>query len=188
MATLAKSVIQQAGKLVQDANLERWDSSDLLDWLNEGVVMVASAKRKVNTTQISVGLESGARQTLPDNVLRVVSFVRTIMPLAAGASGITYRRFLVFDAMGVALWASIYVGVGWLAGEYGSSANGILGIVGIVVFAFAVRYVLHKSRLDPVTTPRSVALTGNVGAGKSTVATSSKPSWPRSGRRKVCLS
>ena len=104
------------------------------------------------------------------SMARVVSFVRTVMPLAAGASEIGYRRFLVFDLLGIAMWAGVYVGVGWLAGEYGPSANGILGVVGVVAFAIAVRTVLRKSRMEPTTALHSVALTGNVGAGKSTVA------------------
>lgn len=49
---------------------------------------------------------------------RCVSFVRTLMPVMAGISGIPYRRFLAYDLLGVALWAtgSILVGVGAATG------------------------------------------------------------------------
>jgi len=49
---------------------------------------------------------------------RMIAFVRTIMPIMAGMSELTYRRFLVYDLLGVALWGagSILIGVGVAAG------------------------------------------------------------------------
>jgi len=93
------------------------------------------------------------------SMARVVSFVRTVMPLAAGASEIGYRRFLAFDLLGIGLWAGVYVGVGRLAGEYGPGANGVLGVVGVVAFAIAVRFVLRKSRLEEATADGTVETT-----------------------------
>jgi membrane protein DedA with SNARE-associated domain len=72
----------------------------------------------------------------------------TIAPPLAGMSGMSIRRFLLLDGLGDILWASTFVGVGWLAGEpffrltelvlgYGPSA------VGIVVSALAL-YLLTK--------------------------------------------
>lgn len=43
---------------------------------------------------------------------RTVPGVRTFMPATAGASGITYLRFLAFDGIGVAAWACLYVALG----------------------------------------------------------------------------
>lgn len=52
------------------------------------------------------------------SLARCVSFVRTLMPLTAGMSNLGYRRFLLYDMLGVAVWAagSILVGVGAAAG------------------------------------------------------------------------
>ena len=52
------------------------------------------------------------------SVGRLIAFVRTLMPLMAGMSELTYRRFLVYDLLGVALWGagSILLGVGAAAG------------------------------------------------------------------------
>ncbi len=52
------------------------------------------------------------------SVGRTISFVRTLMPLMAGMSELTYRRFLAYDLLGVALWGagSILLGVGAAAG------------------------------------------------------------------------
>lgn len=48
---------------------------------------------------------------------RLVAFVRTLMPATAGASGLTYVRFLAFDVPGVMGWAVLYVAIGLGAGE-----------------------------------------------------------------------
>ena len=41
----------------------------------------------------------------------------TLAPPLAGMSGMRLRRFLGLDAMGDLLWATTFVGLGWLAGE-----------------------------------------------------------------------
>ena len=41
----------------------------------------------------------------------------TLAPPLAGESGMPLRRFLALDGLGDLLWASTFVGVGWLAGE-----------------------------------------------------------------------
>lgn len=58
---------------------------------------------------------------------RMASFVRTLMPTSAGMSGMGYPRFLLFDVAGVALWLTLYVAVGVLAGESWRVASGLLG-------------------------------------------------------------
>lgn len=41
----------------------------------------------------------------------------TLAPPLAGMSGMRLRRYLALDAMGDLLWATSFVGLGWLAGE-----------------------------------------------------------------------
>jgi len=41
----------------------------------------------------------------------------TVAPPLAGMSAMRYRRFLALDGMGDLLWATTFVGLGWLAGE-----------------------------------------------------------------------
>ncbi|MCA9738862.1 MAG: dephospho-CoA kinase [Gemmatimonadetes bacterium] len=100
---------------------------------------------------------------------RVVSFVRTLMPMAAGASPLAYRRFLLFDVLGVVAWAALYVGIGWVAGESWETLNNALGLVGVGVFLLAMAWLWLRRRRRRGA-PLSVALTGNVAAGKSSVA------------------
>jgi membrane-associated protein len=58
---------------------------------------------------------------------RTVSFVRTLMPAAVGRSGMPFRRFVVYDTIGVAAWLTLYVVVGTLAGASWRAASGLLG-------------------------------------------------------------
>jgi membrane-associated protein len=76
------------------------------------------------------------------SVARAVPFVRTVMPWFAGRSGLPWIRFFLFDTAGVILWATIYVGGGFLAGEswrqvasrYGEAAGAV--VAGVLVIAF----------------------------------------------------
>ena len=47
---------------------------------------------------------------------RWTAYVRTLVPRVAGAAGIRYRRFLVYDAAGVLVWMPGSVLVGYLVG------------------------------------------------------------------------
>ena len=105
---------------------------------------------------------------------RVIAFVRTLMPISAGRSGITFVRFLAYDALGIALWAISYVAVGYLAGESWQLVSRWVGgfwaaVFGaIVVFgAWTGRKAARRGRRGDMI---EVAITGNVASGKSTVA------------------
>ena len=49
------------------------------------------------------------------SVARMVPFVRTLMPLVAGSTSVAYRRFLVFDLLGIAGWAVMGLGIAYAA-------------------------------------------------------------------------
>jgi len=67
-------------------------------------------------------------------VARLVSFVRTVMPMAAGMSGISYRRYLPYEVVGLPGWAAIYVAIGFAGREGWQLASRIFGVGGAVVF------------------------------------------------------
>ncbi len=102
---------------------------------------------------------------------RVVAFVRTVMPLAAGTGTMAYPRFLAYDLLGILGWGMLYVGVGYAAGEswqrVGRWVDGGWALV-FVVGALIVMRTMRKRRNGSAV--KSVALTGNAGSGKSTVA------------------
>ncbi len=127
-------------------------------------------------------------------VARLISFVRTIMPLAAGMSPLRYRRFVAYDLMGVALWAVAYVSIGIFAQEGWERVSRALGVGGaltfiagaVVLWWVAGRRVRRRRRIAVPPGPGAgapaqaaadgmddlllVALTGNVASGKSAVA------------------
>ena len=65
-------------------------------------------------------------------VARLLSFVRTLMPPAAGLGDLPYRRFLLWDIPGVLLWAALYVGIGLAADGGLDLLDEILGTGGAV--------------------------------------------------------
>jgi len=71
---------------------------------------------------------------------RLISFVRTVMPLAAGMSGLTYRRFLPYQIVGLAGWVAIYVGIGFAGSDGWRVARRAVGVEGALLF-FAVAVV-----------------------------------------------
>lgn len=67
-------------------------------------------------------------------VARLISFVRTIMPMAAGMSGIGYRRYVPYEVVGLLGWATIYVSIGFAGREGWQIATRIFGLGGAVAF------------------------------------------------------
>lgn len=66
---------------------------------------------------------------------RLVSFVRTVMPMAAGMSGLSYPRFVLFEIPGLIGYVAIYVSIGFLAGESWEVAVQSFGVGGATLFA-----------------------------------------------------
>lgn len=65
---------------------------------------------------------------------RLVSFVRTVMPMAAGMSGIRYTTFLAYESLGLLGWVMLYMGIGVLARESWELATQVVGVGGAVAF------------------------------------------------------
>lgn len=69
------------------------------------------------------------------SLARFLSFIRTLMPWFAGRTGVSYPRFLVYDAAGVLGWAAASVALGWVAGRSWRTVASILGTAGGLVLA-----------------------------------------------------
>ena len=102
---------------------------------------------------------------------RAIPFVRTLMPPVAGSTALGYRRFLVFDLLGVTAWAVVALGIaytgtrGWLLGLAAVGFEGAL----LVGTAFLVRLVLLQRFLLRMVGPAgqlALGLTGNIASGK----------------------
>ena len=80
----------------------------------------------------------GGRPFISVTIARLISFVRTVMPMTAGMSDLGYRRYLGYDIPGVIVWVALYMTAGAAAGRGWSWAHdafgmgGALAVVGLV--------------------------------------------------------
>jgi dephospho-CoA kinase len=112
---------------------------------------------------------------------RFVSFVRTLMPWLAGMSNMQYRRYVLYDAIGVAGWAAASVAVGYFVGESWDAISRIMGAASAVLLfaaAIAIHVAMKKRRARRAAARAAsaaphiyrIGLTGNIASGKSAVA------------------
>ena len=83
----------------------------------------------------------GRRPLYSVTLARLVSFVRTLMPMAAGMSGLPYRRYLAWEIPGVVAWALMYMAIGLAARESWQRVTSLVG-VGWTLFFVAVGILL----------------------------------------------
>jgi membrane-associated protein len=87
---------------------------------------------------------NGARTFLRDRgafavfLGRWTAFLRAVMPGLAGVSRMSYRRFLVFNALGGLAWGLTFCLVGYLAGQSYQVVEQRVGLAGAVITAVAV--------------------------------------------------
>jgi len=84
-------------------------------------------------------------------VARLISFVRTVMPMAAGMSGLSYRRYVPYEFVGVVGWAAIYVSIGFAGREGWQAATRMFGVGGAIGFALVgvTAYLVVRRRGRP---------------------------------------
>jgi membrane-associated protein len=79
---------------------------------------------------------------------RFIPIIRTFLPILAGASGIHFKRFLLYDTMGAIIWVSCIVSIGYFFGKefpevIDYSVYILLGIV-IIASLLILKLVAHK--------------------------------------------
>ena len=57
------------------------------------------------------------------------------MPMAAGMSDLSYRKFLAYEIPGLLAWVWLYVGLGYVAEESWHVATRVLGVGGALALA-----------------------------------------------------
>jgi membrane protein DedA with SNARE-associated domain len=93
-------------------------------------------------------------------IARFVEGLRQTNGIIAGITGMPWRRFLVFNALGAALWVGLWVSLGDLAGTHITTIYDttqryqlyLLLAVSVLLAAVIVRHLLHR-RSHPTTTP-----------------------------------
>lgn len=69
---------------------------------------------------------------------RFVGILRALVPALAGASGLRYRRFLLWDTLGAAIWGPGLVWLGYMAGGSYERAAQWTGRAGLVLLGLAL--------------------------------------------------
>lgn len=85
--------------------------------------------------------------------------LRTMVPAAAGASGLPFRRFLLAVMVGAAAWCALHIGIGAAAGEAARQVEDWVGrgswVLAALVVVVITAFVLVKRRMRGVRpTPR----------------------------------
>ena len=70
--------------LLNDVGRVRWQTSELLEWLNLGQLEIAMLSPNSNAVTASTILVAGAKQSAPADAIRIIEFVRNM-----GAGGVT---------------------------------------------------------------------------------------------------
>lgn len=79
MATVdAKTIIDRASLLLNDVSATRWTTAELLNYLNEGQLVIAAEVPNANTITANKLLVAGSKQTAPIDAIRIESFIRNM--------------------------------------------------------------------------------------------------------------
>jgi undecaprenyl-diphosphatase len=84
---------------------------------------------------------------------RWAAFLRALVPSVAGASGVPYRRFVVYNVAGGAIWGVAVAAVGFLASASWERAQQALGLTGVIlavllliIAVLGVHYLSRRGR------------------------------------------
>lgn len=69
---------------------------------------------------------------------------RVMVPGLAGLAHIPYRKFLFYNALGGALWASAFVVLGYAVGSQYPRVEHYATVVGLVLIGLIVAYVIYR--------------------------------------------
>jgi membrane protein DedA with SNARE-associated domain len=87
-------------------------------------------------------------------VARFIEGLRQANGIIAGISGMHWRRFLIYNAIGAGLWVGTWVSIGYFAGNHIDTiyhyitnySYYVLIAVGVVVVALIVRHIVRRRR------------------------------------------
>jgi membrane protein DedA with SNARE-associated domain len=87
-------------------------------------------------------------------IARFIEVLRQANGIVAGTTGMRWRRFLVFNALGAALWVGTWVSLGYLAGTHIEAiyhditgySYYVLIALALVVAAYIARHIMRRRR------------------------------------------
>lgn len=75
---LASDIISRARIVINDADAVRWTDAELLKWISDGQRLIALVRPDSTSTNESLTLANGTKQTLPANGLRLLDVIRNL--------------------------------------------------------------------------------------------------------------
>lgn len=80
MATTVRSILNRAAAILSDEEFDRWQESELLEWLNDGQRVIARGPATdAYVLRADMNMVAGTVQTLPSNAIRLVDVVRNVL-------------------------------------------------------------------------------------------------------------
>lgn len=80
---------------------------------------------------------------------RFVPIVRTFAPIIAGTSKMHYRTFLIFNLIGGFLWSSIFVYLGYYAGQFLTEAGVNIEVAALIIIFLSVSpMIIHALKQE----------------------------------------
>lgn len=80
---------------------------------------------------------------------RFMAFMRALIPFVAGSSGLRYRHFLAYNAVGGILWGIGFVAIGYFAGTAWRTVGAWIGVasgaLGVIIFPIIAAIWLRRS-------------------------------------------
>ena len=84
---------------------------------------------------------------------RFVPIVRTFAPIVAGASNMHYRTFITYNVIGGFLWSSLFVYLGYYAGEFLTKAGVNIEVAAlIIIFLSVLPMIIHALKQESTRT------------------------------------
>lgn len=121
--------------------------------------------RTLRAHEATMGRYLGRHPFYSVTVARLVSFVRTLMPLSAGMSGVRAGTFLLFELPGLLGWVALYVGIGALAGESWERVSSLVGAGWVLVFGVAGLVIWYRNGRRKGGTKQGEAVAESAGVG-----------------------
>lgn len=95
----AQEVMVLAGRVLQDQSAIRWTLPELCDWINEAVKAIVLAKPAATSQTVTMELQAGTLQQLPDQYLSLIRLVRNVSAVGPPRVGGRVIRVTDTDAL-----------------------------------------------------------------------------------------
>lgn len=72
------SIIKRAGMVLNDEDHIRWEVEELIEWINEGVGAIVSARPSAGARVVAFPLVAGTQQKIPDDVVQLIDVIMNV--------------------------------------------------------------------------------------------------------------